>query len=161
MTTDYYSQYKTGQTSELIDTLNGIISNHNSLEIIEKICLDVAAKLSLDNLGDSDNIYSREGGPFAAILLKYEELTDNDVYGAKIIGIGTNHVGPENDPSAHAEVSALRDAAKRVEHNNFSKTILFSSCECCPQCQIASKSLGIDNIVYSNTRYDAAAIGIF
>ena len=68
-----------------------------------------------------------EGGPFGAVIVK-----DN-----KIIGVGHNMVTSSNDPTAHAEVSAIRDACRQLGHFSLEGAEIYSSCEPCPMCLAA------------------------
>ncbi len=87
-------------------------------------------------------------GPFGAVIVRGDEL----------IGIGTNRVTSTNDPTAHAEVCAIRHACEKL--NNFSLTGLeiYSSCEPCPMCLGAIYWSRLDRIYYGATREDAAKI---
>jgi len=98
------------------------------------------------------NVRSNSGGPFGAIL------TSNDIQ-PRILGVGVNHVVPLHDPTAHAEIMALRDAARRYPDYDFTNTILYSSCECCPMCLTAIIGSGIGSIFYSCTTEDADEAG--
>ena len=64
-----------------------------------------------------------------------------------------------NDPTAHAEVSAIRDATKNIENFMLNGTTIYSSCEPCPMCLAAIYWARIDKIVYANDREDAKKIG--
>ena len=89
------------------------------------------------------------GGPFGAVIVK------ND----KIIAEGTNLVTLNNDPTAHAEVVAIRNAAKHLNDFNLSGCEIYTSCEPCPMCLSAIYWARIDKIWYANTREDAKNIG--
>lgn len=89
------------------------------------------------------------GGPFGAVI----------VFENKIIGRGWNQVTSSNDPTAHAEVVAIREACKHLSTFNLSQAILYTSCEPCPMCLAAAFWARIDKIYYANTRQDAASIG--
>lgn len=88
------------------------------------------------------------GGPFGAIIVK-----DN-----QIIGEGWNQVTSTNDPTAHAEVSAIRQACKNLNSFELKGAQIYTSCEPCPMCLAAIYWARIDQIYYANTRQDAAAI---
>ena len=88
------------------------------------------------------------GGPFGCIIVK-----DN-----KIIAEGSNKVTSSNDPTAHAEIVAIRDACQKLNTFNLSGSDLYSSCEPCPMCLSAIYWSHIDNIFYANTREDAKKI---
>lgn len=96
-----------------------------------------------------EGMNSNQGGPFGAIIVKNDE----------IIGRGNNRVTSTNDPTAHAEVTAIRDACKNVNDFQLSGSIMYTSCEPCPMCLAAIYWARIDRIVYGCTREDAAAIG--
>lgn len=89
------------------------------------------------------------GGPFGAVVIKDGE----------IISEGWNQVTSCNDPTAHAEVVAIRNACKTLNTFNLSGCILVTSCEPCPMCLAASYWSRVDKIYYANTRFDAADIG--
>ena len=91
------------------------------------------------------------GGPFGAVIV--------DNKSGKIIGKGRNMVVGHNDPTAHAEVSAIRDATKNIENFMLNGTTIYSSCEPCPMCLAAIYWARIDKIVYANDREDAKKIG--
>ena len=105
--------------------------------------MDYAVQYSIDNVKNNN------GGPFAAIIVK----------DGKIISKGVNCVVKDNDPTAHAEIVAIRKACKELNTYNLSGCILYSSCEACPMCYAAIRWARIDEIYYSNTRDDAANIG--
>ena len=88
------------------------------------------------------------GGPFGCVVVK-----DN-----KIIAEGSNKVTSSNDPTAHAEIVAIRDACQKLNTFNLSGSDLYSSCEPCPMCLSAIYWSHIDNIFYANTRDDAKKI---
>ena len=88
------------------------------------------------------------GGPFGCVIVK-----DN-----KIIAEGLNKVTSSNDPTAHAEIVAIRDACQKLNTFNLSGSDLYSSCEPCPMCLSAIYWSHIDNIFYANTRDDAKKI---
>ena len=88
------------------------------------------------------------GGPFGCVIVKDE----------KIISEGSNKVTFSNDPTAHAEIVAIRDACKKLNIFNLSGCDLYSSCEPCPMCLSAIYWSLVDNIFYANTREDAKKI---
>ena len=88
------------------------------------------------------------GGPFGSVLVKDE----------KIIAEGSNKVTFSNDPTAHAEIVAIRDACKKLNTFNLSGCDLYASCEPCPMCLSAIYWSHVDNIFYANTREDAKKI---
>jgi tRNA(Arg) A34 adenosine deaminase TadA len=93
---------------------------------------------------------SREncGGPFGAVVVR----------AGKIIGRGWNQVTSKNDPTAHAEVSAIRAACKKLNTFQLDDCELYTSCEPCPMCLSAIYWARIRRIFYANTRRDAAKI---
>jgi len=91
---------------------------------------------------------NNEGGPFGAVIVK----------DGIIIGKGNNKVTSENDPTAHAEVSAIRDACKKISNFDLSGCEIYTSCEPCPMCLAAIYWARIDTIYYANTKKDAAEI---
>jgi len=95
------------------------------------------------------NIEQRLGGPFGAVIVKNGE----------VMASSANKVIPENDPTAHAEVSAIRLACKALETYNLSGCEIYTSCEPCPMCLGAIYWAQIDKIYYANTKADAADIG--
>lgn len=92
---------------------------------------------------------SNKGGPFGAIVVKNGE----------IIGRGFNMVSSCNDPTAHAEVVAIRDACKNLSSFQLDGCIIYTSCEPCPMCLGAIYWARPDKVYYANTRQDAANIG--
>ena len=89
------------------------------------------------------------GGPFGAVI----------VMGQEIIAQGWNQVTSTNDPTAHAEITAIRTATKKIASFSLTGGILYSSCEPCPMCLAAAYWARLDGIVFANTRAEAAAIG--
>jgi tRNA(Arg) A34 adenosine deaminase TadA len=89
------------------------------------------------------------GGPFGAVV----------VQGGRIIGEGRNAVVPGRDPTAHAEVVAIRAACAAAGTHDLSGAVIYTSCEPCPMCLGAVWWARIREIVYANDRADAAAIG--
>jgi len=90
-----------------------------------------------------------DGGPFGCIIVKGEE----------IIGRGHNRVLCSNDPTAHAEVVAIRDACANSSSYQLAGCEVYCSCEPCPMCFGALYWARPDKIYYANTKKDAAAIG--
>jgi len=89
------------------------------------------------------------GGPFGAVIVK----------GGKIIAEGWNQVTSSNDPTAHAEMVAIREACKAVGDFNLTGCEVYTSCEPCPMCLAALYWARVDRIYFGNTREDAARIG--
>ena len=91
------------------------------------------------------NITEKNWGPFGAVIVK----------DGKIVGRGYNHVRAHNDPTAHAEVMAIRDACNNLEIFDLTGCELYTSCEPCPMCLWATYRARIDKIYYANTAQDA------
>lgn len=96
-----------------------------------------------------ENIKSGKGGPFGCVIVK----------DGKIIARGTNLVTSVNDPTAHAEVVAIREACKTLHTFQLTGCEIYTSCEPCPMCLGAIYWARPDKVYYANTREDAAAIG--
>ena len=96
-----------------------------------------------------DNLKTNAGGPFGACIVK----------DGKIIGKGSNHVLVNNDPTAHAEIMAIRDACNNINSYNLSGAELYTSCYPCPMCLSAIIWSNIKKVYYGNTKEDAANIG--
>lgn len=88
------------------------------------------------------------GGPFGAVIIK----------DGKVIATGTNRVTANCDPTAHAEVSAIRNACAALKDFKLSGCTVYSSCEPCPMCLSALYWAGVEKIFYGNTKEDAKAI---
>ena len=88
------------------------------------------------------------GGPFGCVIVKDD----------KIIAEGSNKVTFSNDPTAHAEIVAIREACSKLNTFNLSGCDLYASCEPCPMCLSAIYWSHVDNIFYANTREDAKKI---
>lgn len=101
-----------------------------------------AIRLSVENI-------SNNGGPFGAVIVKDGE----------IIARGTNRVTSSNDPTAHAEIVAIREAAKKLNNFDLSGCTIYTSCEPCPMCLSAIYWARIDSVFYGNTKNDAKKIG--
>jgi len=89
------------------------------------------------------------GGPFGAVVVK----------DGRILGEGRNDVVPSRDPTAHAEIVAIRAACAALGTHDLSGAVIYTSCEPCPMCLGAAWWARIGEIVYANDRVDAAAIG--
>lgn len=101
----------------------------------------MATKLSYDNI-------DKGGGPFGAVIVKGDE----------VISTGANSVTLLNDPTAHAEVLAIRNACALLKDFRLTDCIVYSSCEPCPMCLSALYWAGVKKIFFANTKEDAAAI---
>ena len=89
------------------------------------------------------------GGPFGSVV----------VLDGKIIGKGGNQVSSHNDPTAHAEIVAIRDACKNIQDFDLTGAVLYATCEPCPMCLSAIYWANIGKVFFSSTRQQAAAIG--
>jgi tRNA(Arg) A34 adenosine deaminase TadA len=96
-----------------------------------------------------ENVKSGKGGPFAAMVVKGDE----------IVAMGTNQVTTTNDPTAHAEICAIRAACTKLGSFQLSGCEIYTSCEPCPMCLGALYWARPDHIYFSATRQDAAASG--
>ena len=90
-----------------------------------------------------------EGGPFGAVI----------VMDGKIVGEGHNLVVSTNDPTAHGEIVAIRNATSSLNSFSLEGAVIYTSCEPCPMCFAAIHWARIGHIYYGNTAEDAAAIG--
>jgi tRNA(Arg) A34 adenosine deaminase TadA len=88
-------------------------------------------------------------GPFGAVVVK----------DGRIVGEGVNQVVPTGDPTAHAEIVAIRAACEALDTHVLDGAVLYTSCEPCPMCLGAAWWARVKEIVYGNDRADAAAIG--
>jgi tRNA(Arg) A34 adenosine deaminase TadA len=96
-----------------------------------------------------NGVRNNEGGPFGCLIVKDD----------KIIGRGNNKVTSSNDPTAHAEVVAIRDACKNLGTFQLEDCEVYSSCEPCPMCLGAIYWARPKLVYYANSREDAANIG--
>jgi tRNA(Arg) A34 adenosine deaminase TadA len=90
-----------------------------------------------------------KGGPFGAVVVR----------NGKIVGRGFNAVTSTNDPTAHAEVMAIREACRKLKTFKLDDCELYTSCEPCPMCLSAIYWARLKRVFYGNTRKDAAKIG--
>jgi len=97
----------------------------------------------------AQNVEQGLGGPFGAVIVKNGEL----------IAASANTVVPTNDPTAHAEVSAIRLACQKLGTYSLDGCVIYTSCEPCPMCLGAIYWARLEKIFYANTKTDAAAIG--
>ncbi|MDR0829379.1 MAG: nucleoside deaminase [Prevotellaceae bacterium] len=110
--------------------------------MFERKFMTKAISLSRENI-------KKGGGPFGAVIVKE----------GKIVASGCNRVTCNNDPTAHAEVSAIRKACKKLETFSLENCEIYSSCEPCPMCLSAIYWARISKLYYGNTKKDAAKIG--
>jgi tRNA(Arg) A34 adenosine deaminase TadA len=114
------------------------MSTENDLQFIKE-AITVALK------GVTEN----KGGPFGCVIVKE----------GKIIASGCNEVVSSNDPTAHAEVVAIRNACQALKTHQLERCTIYTSCEPCPMCLGAIYWTRPDRVVYACTRKDAASIG--
>lgn len=105
--------------------------------------LSLAADLSRQGME------SGHGGPFGSVV----------VMDGRVVGRGCNQVTSTNDPTAHAEVVAIRDACRLLGRFDLRGATLYASCEPCPMCLSSALWARVDRIVYANDRFQAADIG--
>jgi len=91
---------------------------------------------------------NKGGGPFGCVIVKDE----------KIVSEGSNKVTSTNDPTAHGEIVAIREACKKINNFSLNGHELYSTCEPCPMCLSAIYWARIEKIYYANTRKDAQKI---
>ncbi len=103
--------------------------------------MQLAIDLSVENVDNG-------GGPFGAVIVRDGE----------IIATGVNRVVANNDPTAHAEVSAIRHACDKLKTYRLEGCTIYSSCEPCPMCLSAIYWAGIKRLCYGNTKADAKVI---
>lgn len=108
----------------------------------DRIFLEMAIEEARTNINNG-------GGPFGAVVVR----------GGKVISSSGNRVVPENDPTAHAEIQAIRKAASALGTFDLADCVIFSSCEPCPMCLGAIYWSGIKRVVFSADRYMAAEAG--
>lgn len=142
-------RFDPNNTDAVVAAINNVLtsSSVHTDATMDETLLELAIALA------SRNIAAGTGGPFGAVLA--------DLSGAapKIVGLGANSVTSRADPSAHAEIEAVRDAANRLGYSDLSGLTLFSSCECCPMCLAVANGSGISRIAYAATRGEAASAG--
>jgi tRNA(Arg) A34 adenosine deaminase TadA len=109
----------------------------------EKTLMMHAINLSLQKMR------SNEGGPFGAVIVK----------DGAVISEGWNQVTSSNDPTAHAEIMAIRKACEKLNNFSLEGCEIYSSCEPCPMCLSAVYWARLDRLYFANSRDDAKAIG--
>jgi tRNA(Arg) A34 adenosine deaminase TadA len=97
----------------------------------------------------AERMRQNAGGPFGAVIVK----------DGKVIAEGWNKVTSSNDPTAHAEVSAIRSACARLGTFSLAGCDIYTSCEPCPMCLAAIYWARLDRVYFANSREDAAVIG--
>lgn len=101
-----------------------------------------AIELSVENVANG-------GGPFGAVIAR----------NGQIVATGVNRVTADHDPTAHAEVNAIREACEKLNTFDLGGCEIYSSCEPCPMCLAAIYWAHIDRLYFGNTKTDAARIG--
>lgn len=96
-----------------------------------------------------ENVEQGRGGPFGAVI----------VLDGEIVAEGANHVTSCTDPTAHAEIVAIRHACARLQRHELRGAVLYSSCEPCPMCLAAVYWARLDALYYAADRDDAAGAG--
>jgi tRNA(Arg) A34 adenosine deaminase TadA len=99
------------------------------------------------------NVSSRKGGPFAAAVI--------ETASGKIVSMVANRVFATCDPTAHAEVSAIRDACQLLQKNRLTGHVLYTSCYPCPMCYGAIRWSGLEAVYYGATAEDATKVAGF
>lgn len=97
-----------------------------------------------------EGVEKGEGGPFGAVVV-------GD--GGRILGAAYNRVLATNDPTAHAEILAIREACRQLGSFHLTGCEIYTTCEPCPMCLAAIHWARLDRVYYAQTRDDAAAIG--
>ncbi len=115
----------------------------NSISEDDNRALQRAVQLSLERM------QANLGGPFGAVIMR----------DGVVLAEGWNEVTSSNDPTAHAEVTAIRRACLAVNDFSLQGATLYTSCEPCPMCLASAYWARISRIVYANTRDEAASIG--
>ena len=109
--------------------------------LLDRKFMEMAIELSIENVANG-------GGPFGAVIVRDGE----------VVATGTNRVTANNDPTAHAEVSAIRSACAKEQSFKLEGCTCYTSCEPCPMCLSALYWAGVERIFYGNTKDDAKAI---
>lgn len=103
------------------------------------LAVDLSAKALDDDVG----------GPFGAVIVRE----------GQVIGRGRNRVLADGDPTAHAEMLAIRDACRSIGDHRLTGCVVYTSSEPCPMCMAALYWARVDMVLYANVRSEAAAIG--
>ena len=103
--------------------------------------MNMAAELAEKNIDEG-------GGPFGAVIVR----------DGAVVATGVNRVTASNDPTAHAEVNAIRNACGKEQTFNLAGCVVYSSCEPCPMCLSALYWAGVSRIYYGCTQEDAEAV---
>ena len=113
-----------------------------ALKSIDREYLELAIDTAYRNIGEG-------GGPFGAVI----------AYNGRIVARAGNMVVPSHDPTAHAEIEAIRQASALLGTHDLGECVLYASCEPCPMCLGAIYWAGIRRVVYASDRHRAAAAG--
>jgi len=97
----------------------------------------------------TENVASGHGGPFGAVIVR----------DGSVIATGVNQVTATTDPTAHAEVVAIRRACTELGEFSLAGCVMYTSCEPCPMCLAASHWARLDRVYFAATRFDAAGAG--
>ncbi|WP_345213453.1 nucleoside deaminase [Mucilaginibacter gynuensis] len=117
--------------------------NHENTEVTHLAFMALAVKCA------DDNLKTGNGGPFGAVVVKNGE----------VIAATPNSVTATNDPTAHAEVNAIREACKKLGTPDLEGCVMYTSCEPCPMCASAIYWAKISAVYYANTKADAHSAG--
>jgi tRNA(Arg) A34 adenosine deaminase TadA len=115
----------------------------SAIELQDLHFMKIAIQLS------DEHSRARHGGPFGALVVRNNE----------ILAAGWNQVTSANDPTAHAEIVAIRSAAAGIRSFQLRGCVLYASCEPCPMCLAAAYWARLDRVVFAATRADAGAAG--
>ncbi|MEE1167952.1 MAG: nucleoside deaminase [Alistipes sp.] len=126
--------------TQRVDYQNGL-PEKEVISAEDRAFMQRAIDLSIRNIEEG-------GGPFGAVIVRDGE----------VVAEGANRVVPNNDPTAHAEMVAIRNACRELSTFDLSGCTVYTSCEPCPMCLSALYWAGIERICYANTKRDAAAI---
>lgn len=124
-----------------------INKDNKKVKKLREMHMDKYMKIAKDL--SEDNLKTNVGGPFGACIVK----------NGTIIGKGSNHVLSNNDPTAHAEIIAIRNACQNINSYDLSDCELYTSCYPCPMCLSAIIWANIKKVYYGNTKEDASNIG--
>ena len=124
----------------IVDKQHGLPES-SDISAEDRAFMRMAIELSITNIDQG-------GGPFGAVVVR----------NGHVVAKGANRVVANNDPTAHAEVVAIRNACRELQTFDLEGCTIYASCEPCPMCLSAIYWSGIKRICYANTKHDAAAI---
>lgn len=124
----------------IVDRQHGLPES-SDISAEDRAFMRMAIELSITNIDQG-------GGPFGAVVVR----------NGHVVAKGANRVVANNDPTAHAEVVAIRNACRELQTFDLEGCTIYASCEPCPMCLSAIYWSGIKRICYANTKRDAAAI---